>query len=75
MIYFVFSGTCQTLSAPADGSISYSMDQDENGKYLSGTVANFSCDEGFELFGESTRMCHNLTWTNNQPSCQSEKYH
>ena len=66
-------GTCASLTAPADGSISYSTAPDENNEYLSGTLATFICDEGFEVFGESTRMCqHNMTWTNSQPSCQGE---
>ena len=64
-------GTCPPLTVPADGSISYSMDPDDNNEYLSGTLATFSCNEGFEIFGESTRMCqHNMTWTKSQPSCQ-----
>ena len=56
-----------------DGVIVYPMDPEESGEYLSGTVASFVCDEGFELFGESTRMCqNNMTWTDSQPSCLSE---
>ena len=66
-------GTCPPLAAPVDGFVYYDYDAEGNGEYLAGTLAYFSCDSGFELFGEAARMCqHNMTWTNSQPNCLSE---
>ena len=66
-------GTCPPLTALPDGSILYSTDPNENNEYNLNTTASFTCDEGFELFGEPTRMCQNdMTWTGSQPSCQGE---
>ena len=37
------------------------------------TIAVYSCDEGFELVGESTRECMNdSTWSGRSPTCRCE---
>ena len=61
----LFFADCGNLTAPADGSLTYS----------SGTtfqsVASFDCDTGYTLDGDSTRTClANASWSNSDPSCK-----
>ena len=36
-------------------------------------IAVYSCDQGFELVGDSTRECmNNLTWSGSSPTCRRE---
>ena len=38
-----------------------------------GSVANYSCDNGYELVGPSTRMCQaNGSWSDTAPSCKGK---
>ena len=55
------------------GAVSYSDALESNNEYLSGTVATYTCNDGFELFGDVTKTCQNDgTWTGSEPtSCQS----
>ena len=55
------------------GTVGYSDALESNNEYLSGTVATYTCNNGFELFGDVTRTCQNDgTWTGSEPtSCQS----
>ena len=55
-----------------DGTVEY----DSTGPPFDvGTVANFSCDDGFFLSGNSSNTCVNIStvrWNNEAPVCQSE---
>ena len=60
--------------APINGMVSYSSPV-ENGSYVFGTVATFSCSPGFGLDGTSTRTCETEqgTFSGTTPSCIGEK--
>ena len=63
--YILCLSDCGNLTAPDDGSMTYS----------SGTtfqsVTTFDCDTGYTLDGDSTRTCQaNATWSNSTPSCK-----
>ena len=55
------------------GTIGYSDPLESNNEYSSGTVATYTCNNGFELFSDATKTCQNDgTWTGSEPtSCQS----
>ena len=56
---------CGTLSDPANGQVSHPSGT------TSGQIATYSCDPGYNLTGESTRMCQvNRTWSGIAPTCQ-----
>ena len=53
---------CSSLSDPPNGHVSYSG---------SGTTANYTCDSGYTLNGNGTRVCQtNGTWSGSAPSCE-----
>ena len=61
------------LRSPANGEVTYSNSQ----PYTNGTVATYSCDEGFGLSGgDVTRTCEgdgsspNGDWSGVTPSCE-----
>ncbi len=57
-IHFTIAITCPPLTAPTNGSVTYSSStSDENGNYGFNAMANHSCDTGFVLVGNSTRTC------------------
>ena len=63
--FFFFFADCGNLTAPADGSVTFS----------SGTtfqsVASFDCNTGYTLEGDATRTCQaNAAWSNSDPSCK-----
>ena len=63
-MFMAFVSDCGSLSAPANGSVTYS----------SGTtfqsVATFSCKTGYTLDGNATGTCQaNASWSNSGPSC------
>ena len=73
MIYQVFFhlATCPPLSPIISGTIVYSKAVEANGEYLSSTVATFSCEEGTELSGDTTRTCgDNHMWSGADPTCE-----
>lgn len=50
---------CNYPGSPAHASVAFTND-----KMLSGTVATYTCDNGYELLGPSRRVCQaNGTWT------------
>ncbi|XP_064407631.1 uncharacterized protein LOC135352375 isoform X3 [Halichondria panicea] len=49
--------TCPPLTAPTNGSVTYSSTSDENGNFAFNAMANNSCDTGFFLVGNNTRTC------------------
>ena len=57
---------CPALYEFLNGSVTVSGDTNN-------TIAVYSCNEGFELVGESTRVCmSDLTWSGNSPICRCE---
>lgn len=69
LLYHYLSSTviCPTLSAPANGSISLSG-------VTVGDIANYSCNEEFELVGNATRVClDDGTWSGQDPVCNPSK--
>lgn len=56
---------CGPLDAPENGSV---MQPDTT----EGGVTTFSCQAGFDLIGNATRVCQSTAaWTGMQPTCQS----
>ena len=68
MLFFNYTGIeCQMLSNPSNGTVN--IDVAMNGD----TTASYSCDEGFDLNGVTTRTCQqNEQWSEVEPTCQSE---
>ena len=57
---------CKPLSKPNNGHLSV------NG-LSTGSVANITCDEGFDLRGSSSRTCQlNKEWSGNATICQGK---
>ena len=55
---------CGDLDAPASGDV----DQPENSV---GTVSTYTCDSGYTLNGEDTRICQdNGKWSGEEPVCR-----
>ncbi len=56
--YFNFAAiTCFPLDDPINGTVIYSAAADEFGNYALDTMANHSCDTGFDLVGNNSRTC------------------
>ena len=64
--------TCPSLTDPSDGTVSYGSRD-----YTS--VATYTCDFGYELFGPLTRTCQaSGVWSGSETTCQrmwSNKYY
>ena len=58
---------CGTLTNPANGQVSHTIGT------TFGETTTYSCDVGFNLVGDSTRMCQVAgVWSGNAPTCQGE---
>ena len=56
---------CSTLSNQANGQVSHTAGT------AFGQTATYSCDTGYNLVGDSTRMCQaNGIWSGSEPTCQ-----
>ena len=54
---------CPALPNPTNGVVSHGMDV--------GDLADYSCNDGFELIGEDMRTCQtDGTWSGSAPTCQ-----
>ncbi|XP_019647923.1 PREDICTED: LOW QUALITY PROTEIN: sushi, von Willebrand factor type A, EGF and pentraxin domain-containing protein 1-like [Branchiostoma belcheri] len=57
---------CLTLDPPLNGKV--------NGSNLYGDTVTFTCNVGFELLGDQTRICQdNQQWSGTQPYCQKQQ--
>ena len=55
---------CDTLTKPANGQVSHT------GGTTFGQTATYSCDTGYDLVGDNTRMCQATgVWSENAPIC------
>ena len=62
---------CIVLNA-TDGTMQYSTEPSASGDFTGGTVATYSCADGYELVGEENRTCLvDGTWTGAEPQCRS----
>ena len=56
---------CSTLTEPANGQISYTAGA------TFGQTASYSCNAGYNLVGDSNRICHATgVWSGSAPTCQ-----
>ena len=69
-LIFIFHLTvvdCGTLADPANGQVSHTAGT------TFGQTATYSCNTGYNLEGDSTRMCQAAElWSGNEPNCTSE---
>ena len=53
-----------------NGTLEYNMEEDVfNGTRPNGTVATYTCINGFRLDGNATRTCDTGNWTGTVPVC------
>ena len=70
---------CAELQEIENGAISYAPDS-EGPVYDLGTVATYTCDEGFELIGEDSRTCEDVSngpsgeFTGTAPTCECKSF-
>lgn len=57
---------CEDLLDPENGRV------DTSGGTTEGSVATYTCNEGYNLKGESSRTCTTSGWSGKEPSCESE---
>ena len=59
---------CSNLSSPANGYVTLEGTTE-------GSVANYSCEQGYRLFGRDQRTCHqNAEWSGTQPRCMDGEF-
>lgn len=59
------SADCPVLANPAHGTVDVSADRQV------GDIANYTCEGGYTLTGDSTRNCQaNNSWSGSEPICQ-----
>ena len=65
-MFFIFTAVnCSSLSNPANGQVSHIAGT------AFGQTATYSCGTGYNLVGDSTRMCQaNGVWSGSEPICQ-----
>ncbi|XP_003387839.1 PREDICTED: sushi, von Willebrand factor type A, EGF and pentraxin domain-containing protein 1-like isoform X2 [Amphimedon queenslandica] len=59
------SVTCSKLTAPANGELELTQGN------LAGSIAYYSCNQGFKLVGDKERKCRETgEWSGTEPTCQ-----
>ena len=77
---FLIVITCEPPSSIHNGVITYSPDRNAYDSFIFGTIANYSCNRGFFLEGESTRFCNGSgssvkgVWNGTAPVCSGELF-
>ena len=62
--YFSVLSDCGFPGAPAHSSVKFAPEVSPGGEVEEGTIAEYSCDRGFELLGPARRVCtNNATWS------------
>ena len=69
---------CDALDVPADGTITYSMDDNGVAPFLLNTIARYSCYDGFTLAGPEIRVCGDVNglygyWNGTTPTCKGQQ--
>ena len=70
--YVVFDsiGECGVLPSPTNGQVSH-----PNGRTI-GQTATYTCNTGYNLEGDSTRMCQATgMWSRSEPTCTRMFWH
>ena len=68
-----FTVACPGLEDIDFGTITYSSDPNDNGRYLVGTTASYECDINYRLSGMESRVCENdMEWSGVAPICERE---
>ena len=57
--HFLFILVCPNLRGPGNGAVQ-----------VSGIVATYSCNSGYDLRGNRRRICSNGVWSGSEPSCE-----
>ena len=66
LLLFVVIVDCSTPPTPGNGSVTYD-------NTFEGSVANYSCNDGFRLVGDDQTVCQsNATWSGVVPICIGE---
>ena len=52
---------CQDLVAPTNGDVSFNVSH--------GGTVTYTCDDGFELIGDSMGVCWDGVWSISEPTC------
>ena len=71
---------CLESPAPENGTVSTVHASNSHNNYSLGSVATFSCNVGFVLVGQTTRVCEDTnggtvatgTWNGSVPTCEGE---
>ena len=64
-LYLLTVVNCGTLTDPANGQVSHTTGT------VFGQRATYSCDTGYNLVGDSTRICRATgVWSGSAPTCQ-----
>ena len=64
-LYLLTAVNCGTLTDPANGQVSHTAGT------VFGQTATYSCNAGYNLVGDSTRICHATgVWSGSAPTCQ-----
>ncbi len=57
---------CEDLDSPLNGEVTYK-------DVVFNSIATYSCQYGYQLVGESTRVCKEDTkWSGEEPTCESQ---
>ena len=68
LLTYVFHIECTALLV-ANGAVQYDPNSSTD-KFMGGTVATYSCADGYELVGEERRTCLvDGTWRGDEPQC------
>ncbi len=65
---YTYAGQCDHLPSLPNGNISYSFGGFPLRPY--GTVATYTCNQGYYLSGNETRACNNSEWFGKMPTCK-----
>ena len=73
---------CLESPAPENGTVSTVSASNSHNNYSLGSVATFSCNSGFVLVGQTTRVCEDKnggtvttgTWSGSEPICEGDKW-
>ena len=66
---FIFVATCPEVNLE-NGQVEYNLSS-QNGQYLTGTLASFTCDDGHVINGSLSSTCQDTgTWNPQLPTCE-----